>query len=53
MDDVLINKFASLEKCLHRVQEEYTAIDITKLKSIIEERLEDMRQFGQILISLT
>jgi uncharacterized protein YutE (UPF0331/DUF86 family) len=31
---------------------EYTAIDIEKLKHIIEHRLNDLLQFGQILIAL-
>lgn len=31
---------------------EYTSIDIDKLKDIIEHRLQDLQQFGNILIAL-
>lgn len=59
MDDVLLNKFASLEKCLKRVQEEYAAChgeiqkDILRQDSIvlnIERACEQCFDMGQRVI---
>jgi hypothetical protein len=49
-DDVLINKAASIERCVARVREEYQALLLPITIGIITEQLGDFLTFSKTIL---
>ena len=47
MDDVVLNKVASIERCVRRVHEEHAGDDTVILREIIAHRLDDVLVFAR------
>lgn len=50
MDDILINKTQTVKRCLERINEEYQKLNLKIVEAIIENEIEEIKDFSQKML---